>query len=363
MSRLEHVRAHAYTRSLFPATSLRGAIDTMGFVQADPIRSPARAQDLILRHRVHEYRAGDLDRAYGTLDLEEDVLYAYGFMPHQVWRLLHPRRAMILPSLEREVMMMVRSLGPLHPRELEKHFGRERVVNTWGGYSKATKCALEHLHYVGLVRVAGRENGIRIYEVAPDFGEPAPLAERLTKLILVVANLLAPVPERSLQEALAPLRRAMLGAGNTRYAVEEMVGAGLLCREVIEGMPYLWPVEAEPVGETGRWEAPDDVRLLAPFDPLVWDRRRFEHIWGWQYRFEAYTPVARRVRGYYAMPMLWRDVVIGWGNVNVVDRRMSVELGFVGKRPRERAFEQALEAEIERMNRFLNLADAAPSPQ
>jgi hypothetical protein len=47
------------------------------------------------------------------------------------------------------------------------------------------------------------------------------------------------------------------------------------------------------------------------------ERRRFEHLWGWSYRFEAYTPAGRRVRGYYAMSLLWGDRVIGWANVSV----------------------------------------------
>ena len=59
--------------------------------------------------------------------------------------------------------------------------------------------------------------------------------------------------------------------------------------------------------------------LLSPFDPIVWDRRRFELFWGWAYRFEAYTPAPQRVRGYYALPLLWRDQVIGWGNLAVQD--------------------------------------------
>ena len=55
--------------------------------------------------------------------------------------------------------------------------------------------------------------------------------------------------------------------------------------------------------------------LPQPFDPIVWDRRRFEHLWGWAYRFEAYTPEAKRQFGYYAMPLLWGDRVIGWVNL------------------------------------------------
>ena len=62
---LPDLRRHAVGSSLFPPTTLERAIDRLGFVQADPIRAPARAQDLTLRHRVKDYRAGDLERRYG----------------------------------------------------------------------------------------------------------------------------------------------------------------------------------------------------------------------------------------------------------------------------------------------------------
>ena len=63
--------------------------------------------------------------------------------------------------------------------------------------------------------------------------------------------------------------------------------------------------------------SPEAVRLLAPFDPIVWERRRFEHLWGWDYRFEAYTRPEQRRFGYYAMPLLWGYDVIGWANVSL----------------------------------------------
>jgi hypothetical protein len=92
------------------------------------------------------------------------------------------------------------------------------------------------------------------------------------------------------------------------------------------------------------------VRFLTPFDPVVHDRGRFERLWGWSYRFEAYTPVAERQRGYYALPLLWRDRVIGWANVSVKDAKLEVELGYVSSHaPRERAYKHALEAEMHRM--------------
>lgn len=88
---LDDLRRFAVGRSLFAPTTLRRALARMGFVQADPIRAPARAQDLILRHRVKArkttsssraegFRAGDLERSYGSLGIEEDVFVNYGFV-------------------------------------------------------------------------------------------------------------------------------------------------------------------------------------------------------------------------------------------------------------------------------------------
>ena len=78
---LEDLRRFAVARSLFAPTSLARAVRALGFVQADPIRAPARAQDLILRHRVTGYRAGDLERRYAALAIEEDFFVNYGFLP------------------------------------------------------------------------------------------------------------------------------------------------------------------------------------------------------------------------------------------------------------------------------------------
>ena len=78
---LDDLRRFAIRRSLFPPTTLRRAIEQLGFIQADPIRAPARAQDLTLRHRVRGYHAGDLERRYMSLGIEEDFFVNYGFVP------------------------------------------------------------------------------------------------------------------------------------------------------------------------------------------------------------------------------------------------------------------------------------------
>ncbi len=342
---LSTLRRHAVAHSLFPPTTLQDAINRLGFVQADPIRSPARAQDLILRHRVRDYRAGDLERHYASLDVEEDYLYAYGFVSKPVWNLLHPRKVTGMKRLEQKVLDTVRSLGETHPRALETHLGKKRMVNAWGGYSKATTNALEWLHWRGLLRIARRERGIRIYQPSSiPVAEAATPAERLRQLILVLANIFAPSPEKSLQTVIAPYREL----GKTRYALEDLVRTGELSRETVDGVGYLWPADRDVLPEDAA-----RVRFLAPFDPIVWDRRRFEHLWGWAYRFEAYTPVPKRVRGYYAMPMLWGDAMVGWANARVSSGQLKVEVGFAGRRPRGAAFTRELDAEIARLEAFL----------
>jgi uncharacterized protein YcaQ len=245
------------------------------------------------------------------------------------------------------LLAVVRDCGDMHPAELEAHLGRKRAVNAWGGYSKATTRALQHLHYRGLLRIARRENGIRIYQNLSPLLEPLPLAERLQKLVLLVARILAPVPERSLREALGHLRHL----GDVRASLRTCE----LERETIGGLTYVWPTVGRPVLK----EAPRALSILAPFDPLVWDRRRFEHLWGWAYRFEAYTPPAKRVRGYYAMPMLWGDAVIGWANLRVESGRLDAGIGFIGRRPQDAGFQPALDEELARIAYFLGSAEAA----
>ena len=88
---LDSLRRYAVARSLFAPTTLQRAIDRLGFVQADPIRAPARAQDLTLRHRVAGYRAGDLERFYARLNVHEDFFVNYGFVSGAVSHLMHPR--------------------------------------------------------------------------------------------------------------------------------------------------------------------------------------------------------------------------------------------------------------------------------
>jgi uncharacterized protein YcaQ len=354
---LPQLRRHAIARSLFAPISLPRALERLGFVQADPIRAPARAQDLTLRLRVDDYRAGDLERLYPTLELEEDFFINYGFLPRARYALMHPRK---LPGgwdararrRARALLDFVRERGSVHPREVEARFAHGSVRNYWGGTSNATTHLLDNMHYRGLLRVVRRDRGVRVYaatEPPASVRDPSERRARLDQLIDLVVQLYAPLPAASLGRLLGLLRyavpqwRALL-----RPALQRARARLLLTR--CEGVDF-----HSPASESLAASELDDQRvwLLAPFDPLVWDRRRFELLWGWAYRFEAYTPVAKRKLGYYALPVLWREQMIGWANLTLKAGALDCQLGFVAHRPRERAFARALEAELERMRRFI----------
>ncbi len=357
---LDSLRRDAVALSLFPPTTLARALDRLGFVQADPIRSPARAQDLTLRHRVKGYRAGDLERRYPSLAVEEDFFVNYGFLARPVHALLHPRpSAASWPAGQRKradaILAFVRERGSVHPREVDAHFAHGTVTNYWGGSSNATTHLLLRMHRAGLLRVARRDAGIRVYEPAPALAPPADAAERAARQDAIVDVLIrkyAPLPRQSLTPLIARLRwGAPQWDREIRRAIER--AERRLPHARVDGVDWYWPAGMRP----GRRQAPDAVRLLAPFDPVVWDRRRFERLWGWDYRFEAYTPAPKRRFGYYALPILWRDQVIGWANVSSRGGALHARFGYPrGRRPTDPAYARALEAELARMRAFLGLA-------
>src|SRR5262245_55386566 len=206
MSSLDRLRRYAVARSLFGPTTLERALDIFGFVQADPIRAPARAQDLTLRHRVVDYRAGDLERRYAELDVHEDVFVNYGFVTGAVQALMHPRRG---PApwqrgngkRVRALLEFVRSRGAVHPREVDQYFSHGTVTNYWGGLSNATTHLLDAMHYRGLLRVVRRDRGVRIYTAHEHDAAPQDAAgrrARLDALVDVLAALYGPLPALSL---------------------------------------------------------------------------------------------------------------------------------------------------------------------
>lgn len=362
---LAALRRYAVARTLAPAADPAEAVARLGFVQYDPIRSPACAQDLILRHRVDGYRAGDLDRAYARHELDETFLHVYGVMPRAHALRIHPRGDAVAwrvereqPGLARRVLLHVRRHGEAHPRALAQAIDDATTVGGWGGESSATTRVLDMLQYRGKLRVARRDAGIRVYAPAharPRAESPSQRASRLLQLLLA---LYAPLPAGTLRHLAYLVGGRGLERDGRARALARFAKRDDVAHATVDGVRYLHPAAEDPRA----FEVDDRVRALAPFDPIAWDRRRFEQLFGWGYRFEAYTPAARRVYGYYALPLLWRDRVVGWVNATPAGGALAIDVGYAKGRPRDAAFRRELDDEIDRLRAFARTAARASRP-
>ena len=328
------------------------------------MRAPARAQDLILGQRVEGYRAGELERRYPRLAIEEAFFVNYGFLPRKTLALLHPRgmpRAWDarMRARARDVLAFVRRHGPTYAKDVQTHFDHGRLKR-WGGDLNVTTHLLEGLHHGGLLRVARREAGTRVYqriEHAPSNDGPEARLARAGRLLDTVVKLYAPLPAASLGYLCRLLRDGVPHLATEARQIQEDARSRYAHAQV-DGLLWFWPRGENPVAP--QYVIDDRLRFLAPFDPVVWDRRRFQLFWGWEYKLEAYVPAHQRRMGHYAMPMLWGEHVLGWANLKVVDGRLQHELGFAGSRPRGSAFRLALDEALHRMQEFLDLAVGAP---
>jgi uncharacterized protein YcaQ len=357
---LHQLRRYAIARSFFERTTLPRAVARLGFVQADPMRAPARAQDLILAHRVEGYRAGDLERRYPRVAIEEAFFINYGFLPRKSLALLHPRGPPSawnawdakMQSRADEVLAFVRRNGRVCGKDLAARFDHGRI-RRWGGDLNVSAHLLDGLHYRGLLRVVRRDGGARVYEAIshkpPDDGPEARL-ERAGQLLDIAVRLYSPLPAASLRYVCLLLRYGVPHLSTEIQQLHKQARSRYAHAE-IDGVLWFWPPDENPMAAQHRVD--DELRFLAPFDPVVWDRRRFQSFWNWEYKLEAYVPAHKRRMGHYAMPMLWGEQVLGWANLKVVDGRLQHALGFAGPRPRGKTFQRALDGALQHMQEFL----------
>jgi hypothetical protein len=204
-----------------------------------------------------------------------------------------------------EVRRQLRDRGPLAASDLENG---TRKKGPWWGWSDA-KYAMEWLFFAGEVTTATRRGAFeRVYD----------LTERV--LPAAVLALPTPSPEDAQRELLRASARALgiatefdlrdyfrLGVADTKARLAELVEAGDLLQVAVEDWKN--PAYLDPAA---RWPRKVEARaLLAPFDPLIWERERTERIFDFHYRIEIYTPVAKRKHGYYVLPFLLGDRLVG----------------------------------------------------
>jgi uncharacterized protein len=310
--------------------SARGVLETvrrLGFLQLDPIATVARPQHLVLWSRLGAFDTAELDRLLWeerTLVEFNAFVYPIESLPFLRARMRRNRRATTYDrdrwrrqfvrqnaGFRRYVLRELERRGPLLSRELEDRSRERRLEHRWYG-TRYVGLMLQTLHVYGEIAVVGRRRGQRLWDLAERWypeTETVPLAEAERKL--------------------AAQRFRALGV------------------QLERGEWHAHPdVSDAPVA--------DRVTLLSPFDRLVHDRDRAEALFGFRYRLEMYVPPAQREYGYYVLPILVGDRLVGrveprfdrrtktlavlgaWGDTSRLDEALASLAAFVGAERVER---------------------------
>ncbi|UYM04050.1 winged helix-turn-helix domain-containing protein [Solicola gregarius] len=295
--------------------------ERLGLFQIDSINVLARAHYMPLFSRIGAYDPEILHRMFGRAPrrmfeywAHEASLVRSELYPSLRFRMRDGARmwgsmrrvADERPDLVAWVLHEVAERGPLTAREIEHDAVRAR--DGWGWNWSVVKTALEYLFYKGEVTSARRNSAFeRVYDlperVLPrdvlDLAEPD-RDEAHRTLVRVSARALGIATEQCLRDYFR------LAAEPTRDAVAELVDAGELLPARIDG----WSRPAYLHAEASRPRRIRARALVSPFDPLVFERRRTEELFGFRYRIEIYVPEAKRVHGYYVLPFLLGDSLV-----------------------------------------------------
>ncbi|HEY0864656.1 MAG TPA: crosslink repair DNA glycosylase YcaQ family protein [Lacunisphaera sp.] len=308
-----------------PAPDIGTALAHHGYVQIDPINVTGRMHDLILRNRVRDYREGGLmHHLHGgptplpaakrtafehhlpfantlvafPLDAWPHLLAVMRSRQHRpgAWSgRLSPRQKELMPQLLAEIT----ARGPLCSEDFADT-GRARSY--WGASTQA-KATLQKLFFHGRLLIARRGEGNRRYYDLPERVLPA--------RILALPE--AKRKETARWETLLKLRQRRLALlkRHELALVEDLVQP-----VKIEGCPLLHCLRSDLPLLDGISNLKSEISnsaplLLAPLDPLIYDRRVTSALWGFDYTWEVYTPPAKRQRGYYALPVLAGTAIVG----------------------------------------------------
>jgi hypothetical protein len=266
------------------ATDVLETVQRLGFLQIDPISTVAPPQHLVLWSRLGPYDVSELERLlWVEKKLFEWNAYIWPIEDLPLVRALMRRRRIGKYAWERRaseflrrnaryrryVLAELERTGPVLSRELDDHSVRTWESHGWHG-SRNTAVMLDVLHGRGEVAIVGRRNGQRLWDLAERW---YPETEKLSL--------------REAERVRAEKRFRALGVRLT---------------------PAGWEVHPD----VGDGPVPDDrVTFLSPFDRLVHDRERAESLFAFRYRLEMYVPQAKREYGYYVLPILVGDRLVG----------------------------------------------------
>lgn len=345
-------------------------IRRIGFVQVDSIQKIERAHHLILGARLDTYRQEHLDRAtFRNRALFEHWTHDAALIPTEWFHYWKPRfseteqrlrksrwfthrlgakpeetLAMVYARIERE--------GPLRTSDFER--GVDRPATGWWDWTPE-KAALEFLWHTGRLAIHGRDRFQKIYDLTERVF-PEPHARETPHDASHVDWMCAGALDRlgvATPGELAAFWDAVSIAEASAWC-KEQVAAGRIASVTVESVDGAKPRNAYARldwKKRARYarEAPDRIRLLAPFDPIVRDRKRAERLFGFDYRFEAFVPAKKRRYGYYVLPMIEGDRFVGRldprhdrERATLVVDKVWWEPGVKSTRERKRKLEEAL---------------------
>lgn len=356
-------------------------MEAIGLLQIDSVNVLARAHRLPLFSRLGPYPAGLLDGAAWPARSADRMLvetwaHAASLVPVQThplhrWRQHRyatepwPRVDQLRvrhPDFLDVVVAAITDLGASSAGEIEKALEAPgRAVSGWWEWSM-TKTACEYLFAIGTIAVSHRRGFERIYD----------LAER----VLPAPVIAAPTPaEPDAKRELVAMAAQAHGIGtvadladyfrirvdHTRRALSELVEDGVVLPARVEG----WREPAFLHRDARIPRAVGGAALLCPFDPLIWRRERTERLFGFHYRIEIYTPAPKRTYGYYVLPLLAGDRLVGRLDLKA-DRaagQLLVQASWLEPGADEATTADVAAFELTRMARWLGLAEVIVVPR
>jgi hypothetical protein len=303
------------------ATDVLNTIRHLGLLQLDPTNRVARTQLLVLWSRLGNYDTAELDRllwqeralfewrafVYPTDDLNvirslmERVRRAHADSPDRVGQWLQ-----VNEPFRQYVLAELRDRGPLLSRDLEDRAVEPWASTGWTG-NRNVQQMLEFLATRGELAIVGRRGSQRVWDLAERW---YPETEVLSE-----AEADRRVVERRLRVLGIALRAQIEQPEVVAYARQplrcpDIVTDGVAIPVSIEGVAGDWVVDPAAL-ENVDIPLPARTTLLSPFDRLIHDRDRTAALFGFRYRLEMYVPAAQREYGYFVLPVLHGDRLIG----------------------------------------------------
>ncbi len=362
------IAAQGYTARSRTGTrrEVEETIRALSCVQLDSITAVERSHRITLGARVGAYPRETVSRLLGEGRIFEYWAHEACLIPVEEWPLFrapmkapHPWRGNVIadqPELAEEVRTAVRERGPIASRDFEGDGGG----GMWNW--KPAKVMLEALWNAGEIVIAGRVSGFqRSYDLAErviprdilDAPEPDE-ATRLRELTLRAVRARGALTERGVTEHW----RLRGGAARIRPHADALVADGILEKVRVDDGGGEALVVAEADLDPPR---PTAAALLSPFDNLLWDRPFAPRVLGFEHLIEVYKPAPQRQFGYYVLPFLWRDRIVGRadlkserGEGTLVVKAFHLESGV----RRSAALDDAFDRALDRLRRTVGLEHA-----